>query len=484
MSPRFSRRRLLASSTVAAVGALPFVRHLTPVAHAATGAKFCFIFYHPFGVVTNEWYPDTFGRNFQLKKCSAPLEEIRDDIILFRNMDNAMGMKNECKNGKDQHAGPVASLYAGFDMEGADGIDRGPGGPSFDSLLARHFHPNLHHDEVVTNLGVRSDEHKTNWKLLKKTDGATVVSEVDPRVAFAAIFGAGGAGKKPDAPMEKPFTALKDALRADLNLFETALALPERERFQQYMESFAAFEQGGLQASGPLADCAVPDVDSFMAPLVDGHRQEDIIPIAQRQIELGIMALSCGARRIATLQLTGGFTNFLVRPGPNPDTETVHGHLLSHGTNKKGDTEKLKENLSFHQASLFTELIKGLKQAANPLGGGSLFDDTIVLWGSEMSGNGGGGHSKLRVPYTVAAGKNCGFKTGRHVDANFGTTQMVMRTVATAFGMPDEPIGSPEFCPEQLGGLYEEADVSGNYDRNVMQYKDLTGRCQGHKDGP
>lgn len=460
---KLSRRRLIASSTLAAVGALPFVRHLVPSAHAApTGPKFLFLVYHPFGVVAPDWYPDTFGRNFKLKTCSAPLEEIRNDIILLQNIDNAMGEKNECENGWDQHAAGVCSIFSGATMK----APQESGGPTIDTVVAKHLNPSAHHDDVVANLGVRSDEHKTAKNILKKSDGAVVVSEDDPSAAFRALFGSGT--NQSELPPKKPFTALKDALKDDLNSFESSLAQPERLRFQEFMTSFTAYEQS-LDMSGTAVKACDANLQSLTAPLANGHRHSNIWPIAQVQSQLGILALSCGARRVVTLQLTGGFLGFFVPPGPFPDSGNFHGHLLSHHQ-VSGNPVKLRTNLNFHQAKLFVELIKGLKQASNPLTGGSLFDDCLVVWGSCLSGIGGGGHSKLRVPFTLAAGKNTGYVTGRHVDANYATNSMLLRSVATSFGMPDAPFGDAEFSAKPLGGLFEDAATAGSYDRNVLDY--------------
>lgn len=478
MQLRFSRRKFLSSSTLAAVSAMPFVNALTPKAYAQRGtAKFLFVMYHPFGVNSPEWYPSTFGRNFQFKRASAPLAAIKDDIILFSNIDNAMGEKNECRNGLDQHQAGVSSIFAGATMMPGR-FGSGPGGPTIDSVIARHLEPQKHHDQVVTNLGVRSTEHGDHWirYLFRKTDGAIVNSEDDPTRAFRALFGDGVAA----VPTRKPFTGLKDALREDLLLFERRLAQPERVRFQQFMESFSAFEtsmESTLAAPAPACE-RLPE-DQVQAVARSGHRNVNIWPIAQLQIKLGTLALSCGIRRVATLHLTDGFRGYTIPPGPFPDTSAPGGHDLSHHTSA-GNHLNLRTNLLFRQSQLFVELVDGLKRAGNPLSEGSLFDDSVVLWSSCISGNGGGGHSKLRVPFTLAAGRRTPFVTGRHVDGGFGTNNMILRGVTNAFGMPDRPFGDVEFCRETLGGLFEDAASAGRYDRNVLQYKNLTSRCAGH----
>ncbi len=481
MHLRFSRRRFLASSTLGAVSALPFVKLLTRNAYAAPNAKFLVALYHPFGVVHADWFPATAGRTFEFKKASAPLAAIKNDIIIFSKIDNAMGEKNECANGLDQHQAGVSSTWAGATMRG--GKAAGPGTATIDSQVAKHLVPDKHHDQVVINLGVRSTEHGDAWIRwpFRKTDGAHVESQDDPAKAFRTLFGDGGS-KVPAAagtPPDKPFTGVKDALKDDLLSFERSLAGPERARFQQYMEAFSAFEKNMETELAPKNLCKeLPSGAAFTGPAI---RSDNIWPIAKLQVELAVLALSCGARRVATLHLTDGFRNYLVPAGPNPDTAVCNGHDLSHHTGVKGDPTRLRTNLNFKQASLFVELVQGLKGATNPLtGSGSLFDDTVVLWGSCISGAGGGGHSKLRVPFTLAAGRNAGFVTGRHLDANFGTVSMLLRGVCNAFGMPDKPFGDVEFSPAPLGGLKEDVAVAGTYPRKVTEYLRLTGRCQGH----
>jgi len=78
-------------------------RPLTPNAYAAPNAKFLALMYNPFGVVRSNWFLTATGRNFEFKPSSAPLAAVKDDIIMFSRIDNAMGEKNECKNGLDQH---------------------------------------------------------------------------------------------------------------------------------------------------------------------------------------------------------------------------------------------------------------------------------------------------------------------------------------------------------------------------------------------
>jgi hypothetical protein len=248
------------------------------------------------------------------------------------------------------------------------------------------------------------------------------------------------------------------------------------------MEAFAAHEKSLATEMAPENLCKdLPTTANIQAQLTAGFRSDNIWPIARLQMKLGVLALSCGARRVATLHLTDGFRNYLVPPGPTPDTGSYGGHDLSHHTQRGGDPIKLRTNLNFNQAKLFVEYVQAMKAAANPLSAtGTLFDDTVMLWSSCISGEGGGGHSKLQVPFTLAAGKNVGFVTGRHLDANFGTNSMLLRSVCNAFGMPDKPFGDAEFSPAPLAALKEDIGVAPATERTVMQYKGLTGRCQGH----
>gem|GEM_PF-4619572 len=175
-------------------GLPPFYKALTPNAYAAPNAKFLALMYNPFGVVRSNWFPTATGRTFEFKPSSAPLAAVKDDIIMFSRIDNAMGERNECKNGLDQHQAGVSSLFAGMNMKPGK-FGSGPGGPTIDSQVAKFLQGDRTHDQSVINLGVRSTEHGDIWirYLLAKSDGSIVNSEDDPNKAFAALFGAGGA---------------------------------------------------------------------------------------------------------------------------------------------------------------------------------------------------------------------------------------------------------------------------------------------------
>lgn len=475
MQLRFSRRRFLSTSTISAVAGLPFMRAVMKPVQAASGPQFMFVMYHPFGVYHPEWFPNETGRNFSFKMSSSGLQAVKDDIIIVSKLDNGMGEKNECVNGIDQHQAGVSTVFANAVMKGKDAP---PGGPTIDSVIARHLEPGRHHDEVVANLGVRATEHRDTfirW-VFRKTDGTTVQPQDDPTKAFASLFG-GAATQLPGNP-QKPFSGIKDALKDDLNRFEKGLAQTERQVFQQYMESFASFEKSlDVQTSGSSSCKENPGPEAFStAKYIAAHRNPNIWNTARIQIQLAVLAMSCGARRVATMQLTDGFMAYLVPPGPHKDTLICHGHDLSHHAMIAGDPVRLRTNLNHAQALLFVDLVKALKAAPNPMRPGvMLYDDTLAIWSSCISGNGGAGHSKLRVPYTLAGGRNTGLVTGRHLDANFGTTGMMLRSICNLFGMKDQPYGEPEFSAKALGGLTTDVGVAGNYERKSLSYV-----CKGH----
>jgi hypothetical protein len=128
----------------------------------------------------------------------------------------------------------------------------------------------------------------------------------------------------------------------------------------------------------------------------------------------------------------------------------VEGHQLSH--DGYPNSYKHRTNLEFAHAAQFSALLDRLKAAASPFGG-SLFDHAVVAWSSCLSGNGGGGHSKMKIPFVLAAGSKTGFAMGRHVNAGGRSHTMIRLSLCQAFGLPLQTFGMTRFCPGPMLGL-------------------------------
>ncbi len=129
--------------------------------------------------------------------------------------------------------------------------------------------------------------------------------------------------------------------------------------------------------------------------------------IGKLQIDLMLMAFACDLTRVGSIMYShaGGTP-------PSPWLGIPEGHHeLSHaGRSDTGARQKLA-NVKRWYSEQFAYLLDAMKKI--PEGTGTMLDNTVVFWGSELAE--GDTHSHDDMPFVLAG--SCGgyFQTGRHV---------------------------------------------------------------------
>jgi len=85
--------------------------------------------------------------------------------------------------------------------------------------------------------------------------------------------------------------------------------------------------------------------------------------------------------------------------------------------------------------------------------GGTLFDNTLVLWCNELAK--GNTHGRLGAPYVLAGGAGSGLRTGRFLryDGQGLPHNNLLLSILNAMGVPDRSFGKPDWCTGPLTGL-------------------------------
>jgi hypothetical protein len=171
----------------------------------------------------------------------------------------------------------------------------------------------------------------------------------------------------------------------------------DREKMEEFMGAMRDFERANASN--------VAWLDKPM-PVTDGQKpawnSEGCLDRVRANFDLAALALQADATRIITLNIGGSLpvTNI---PGINRGY-----HDLSHSGQ---DPEKLRQ-LHVIESALMAELDHFLERldTMKDIGGGSLLDNTTVVFGSGM-GN-ASSHANTNLPVILAGG---GFKHGRHL---------------------------------------------------------------------
>lgn len=168
---------------------------------------------------------------------------------------------------------------------------------------------------------------------------------------------------------------------------------------------------------------------------------------ASEMIKVIVAGLSCDQTRVASLQLSQ-VPNGLVGVGDGVDLHNEYIHDVKNERHPDSVEVLSKENDVY--AGIMAELIGAL--AAIPEGGGSMLDNTCIVWAYELAT---GDHDFHNVPVVIAGNVNGYFKTGQYVHyaetlpntAQYdGRTQgpphnKYLVTVANAFGVNTNSVG-------------------------------------------
>ena len=144
-------------------------------------------------------------------------------------------------------------------------------------------------------------------------------------------------------------------------------------------------------------------------------------------LDLLVLALQTDTTRVATFMSAHGFSrqNFTFLDGVKNDH-----HGMSHHKNQQSLVDEYTTVSRWYakQAAYLLEKMRGIDE-----GEGSLLDNSLVLYGSEMKD--GNGHVKNDLPLILCGGGRLGLETGQHLRAEKGTPLANLHlTLAQRFG--------------------------------------------------
>ena len=333
-----------------------------------------------FGFRPESFFPTNQGPELELTPLLKPLERWQKKLTVFSQLEHP-GVQGG-------HYG-VHAFLSGVRREQAAGFTDGC--VTLDQLAEEHLGGLTRFPSLC--LGVGGGD-AISWT----RSGIAVPKLEDPGAAFDLLF----------KPQRQAAAAKR---RADLSENESVLALIsqdakrvapqldrwDREKMEEFIGALRDFERANATNMAWL-DKPLPTTDGKKPE----WKSEGCMDKVRANYDLAALALQADATRIITLNIGGGLpvTNI---PGINRGY-----HDLSHTGQ---DAEKLRQ-LHIIESALMAELDHFLERLGGmkDIGGGTLLDNTTVVFGSGM-GN-ASSHANTNLPVVLAGG---GFKHGRHL---------------------------------------------------------------------
>ena len=421
-------RRTFLKSAAASVS-LPLLEAMIPASTALaqtaanTGPRMGF-FYFPHGAVMNSWTPDTVGSEFELKSILQPLEQHRDHLTIVSNLENKRAY------------GPVHAITPCTWLTGAaPRISHEPfGGVTIDQMAAQHIGQNtpLPSIEIATESSGAAGSYDRVYgcsyagTISFRTPTTPLPMENNPRKLFQTLFGVGDNTEERER-LASQTSSILDLMLEESNQLSKKLGAADQAVMSDYLDTVREIERRVKKtAEHDLSHIELPDAPLGIPGSFDDH--------INLQMDMVLLAYQGNITRIASMMLAAEVSNQTYNHVGVSDAF----HPLSHHQNDANKIGRLLRIQEYH-SKVFASFVD--KLAAMPDGDkGSMLDNSILMYGSNMSNSNAHDHYPLPL---VIVGKGGGtIRGGQHIAAEERTpVSNLLLTILDRIGLHEESLG-------------------------------------------
>lgn len=425
-----SRRTFLKGTGVTV--ALPLLDSMLPALTAQSktaanvGPRLAFV-YVPHGAIMDKWTPKTEGAGFEFTPILKPLEPFRE----YLNVVSGLGHK--AADTTAVHSLSPTTWLSGVRPKATQGTD------AFAGVTADQFAAQkIGQDTPLPSMELGTEDHSgligecdrdygciymntLSWR----TPTTPLPVEINPRKVFERLFGQGNNAEDRVGRRQQDRSIL-DALTQQANDLNRKLGAKDRSALGDYLESVREIERRIQNSGGEhLADVTLP-----AAPPGIPHSYEDHMKL---MYDLLALSFEANITRVATFMVAREISNRTYLQVGVPDGH----HAISHHQNR---AEKMDKNVKIqtYHTGLFSGFLEKMRSTRD--GAGSLLDNSIIVYGSNMSNS--NAHNHFPLPNLVVGGAAGRLKGGRHLKYPDHTpmTNLLM-TVLDKAGVELESLG-------------------------------------------
>jgi hypothetical protein len=266
-----------------------------------------------------------------------------------------------------------------------------------------------------------------------------VAAENNPEAMFNRLFADLGVDTSALEQLKAERRSVLDLVHGDLQALESKYSSSDKAKISAHLDAIREIEQRNDLAT---PTCEPPQQDYGF----DFDANDNFPAVSRLMIDQLVMSLACDLTRVASLQWSRSVsqTEFnWVGAGRH--------HDLSHLGD--GDNTMLNEITAIN--TWYAEEVKYLldAMAAVPEGDGTLLDNSIVVWGNELSrGNSHGNHP---VPFVTFGSGGGVLDTGRYLTYDRVPHNRLLVSLAQAMGVNSiQSFGNNDPGSGGLSGFY------------------------------
>jgi len=430
MSIRNSRREFLRDLGLG-TATLPFVLNLPSLAEASPVRRKqrLVIMFSPNGVVPPTFWPEAEGDAFAFKDSLKPLEPFKSRTLVLN------GVCDRVRGDGDSHMRGIGCLLTGIELfpGNIQGGGDNPAGWSSGISIDQEIKGFLQKDPGTRTrfgsleFGVMVPERADTWTRMSYAGPNKPVTPIDnPYQMFQKLYGR--------AKDQETLKSVMDDLKGDLDKVRSRIGAQDRKILEEHASLVRQMERELQAAVRAESAHDVPPLESGI------RRDNDNIPrISKQQIDLMVQSFSADFARVATLQYTSSVGEAHPRWLGIPEEH----HDLSHKPDNDADSQEKLTRINQWFCGQLAYLAQRLAETPEPGGGGSLLDNTLIVWSNELGQ--GNSHTLDNIPF-VLVGNGLGFRMGRSLKYPRVAHNRLLMSLAHGFGHTLPRFGNPDFC--------------------------------------
>jgi hypothetical protein len=375
---KISRRTLLRASGVAL--ALPFLEVMP--AYGAAQTRRMVNICCTLGLYTPSWLPKQEGADYEATEYLKLIDQHRSRYTVFS------GLSHSSQSGRQAHNSEITWLTSAMHP----GLDGFKNSISMDQAAANHIGYETRFPSIT--LGTDSPQSQSYT-----ANGVMVPAEASPAAVFRKLFLRGSAEEiRRETQSLNDGGSILDHLLEEGRRLSKQVGASDKHKLNAHFEAVRAAEN---QLTEVKAWTNRPKPEVGQESPVDIPNNTDLIGRIQLMLNLIPLILETDSSRVVSLMIQDH------QSVPEVAGVTKDQHGLSHHGQDPTNIAQLK-TIETEIIKRFGNLLTDLQQPS--LAGGSILDETAVLFGSNL-GN-AASHSSDHLPILVAGG---GFAHGKHI---------------------------------------------------------------------
>jgi hypothetical protein len=416
MSPRRLARRSFLRGAGRAAGLGALLRGIEASAQGQRPPVRFLVIHHPVGTVRDQWLPSGGASNLVLSPILAPFQPLQSNMTVIDGLNIVAA-----GSGNRTHEGGMVAIMTGQPTFGKIGQqDHLAGGPSIDQILLQRSArlSGTPFPSLQLAADTRSDRDEISPRVMSYAPPpmpgkrAPLFPEMQPSIVHMRILGS----QMPAGSQEAVARArarrgsVLDLIRGDLDRMRALVPAAERTKLDAHGAAIRELERSFDQVAPvtPGSCAGLPAPRTYPATTNEFGSNPFHAEVGQLHLALIRTAFACRLSRVATFMWSPG-TNHVTFGGLYPEMKTTEHHPPSHST--APDRLKALAAIDTWYSARTSEALQEWKKLPDPDGQGSLLDNTVVVYLSEVAR--GYDHSFENAPVVLFGGPGVRLPGGR-----------------------------------------------------------------------